>query len=790
MRPAGSEQTGRSRLRQVILLGFAAIFLLIGLTAAVQWREVGQFPQLIESGRIATEKMDLITSLIEVARSRTRMTSQMIATQDPFDKDALRMRLDEQAAYFAQLRERLVAIGLTEEERLLLEQNGEFVRPALQAQRRAAELAMSDDPEVLREAQRLLMFEAFPLQGRIVDNFMRIAQLQRDKVSEATLQAQSGYERMVYLLIGLTGGSLLLAMLVAVFVVRKTSLIEAALHREKERAQVTLRSIGDAVIATDAVGRVQYMNPAAEVLTGHTLAQVMKRPVGEVLNARDEGRRRSIGEHVLQLVQHGNPGAPSDDVLLVNKQGEELSIALTLARIREVDGRIGGVILSFQDVTESRQLAKRIEFHAQHDALTGLLNRRAFQERVKQALAIYDQGVHVLCAMDLDRFKLVNDSCGHAAGDELLRQLTGRLRAVVRKGDLIARMGGDEFAFFLLNTDLAHAAELAEKLLETVREYRFLWEGKTFRVGASIGLVQGPAGSVVDFQHLLRAADAACYQAKAEGRDRAVVVPYDGASLEAQRQEGEWVSRINEALENDGFALVGQPIVALDAGGGDGGFVEVLVRMGDAGGDIPPMSFLPAAERYNLMPKIDEWVVRQVLRLLEAERNGARSFAINLSGQSIGDAGFVQRVVDLIERSRVDRGRLCFELTETAAIASLDTAQHFMNVARGMGCQVALDDFGSGLSSFAYIKNLPVDLIKIDGEFIQQLADDKTSRVMVEAIHGVARALGLRTVAEFVGDAETLRILRSIGVDMAQGYYLGRPMPLTLSMPAAAGGAS
>lgn len=769
----------KSGLQQVILAGFAAIFLLLAASSVVQLRRVSEFSDLIERSRVAMEKMEIITSLIEVARSRTRMTNQMILVEDPFDKDALRLRLDEQAARFSQLRQRFLAMGLNALERQLLRENGEYVRPTLAAQRRAAEMALSEDPAVLRKAHQILMFEVFPLQERIIDNFMRIAQAQREVMRQATLQAQQRYRQMVWLMVVLSGGSLLLSVLVAGFVIRRTARTEAALYREKELAHVTLHNIGDAVVATDAGGRVQYMNPVAEQLTGHRLEDVQQQPIGRIMQARDEANGRSIADYVQALTQHGTPREASPDVLLHNARGRQLHIALTLARILEVDGRIGGVILSFQDVTESRQLARHIEFHAQHDALTGLLNRRAFEERVNQSLSIYDQGTHVLCALDLDRFKLVNDTCGHAAGDELLRQLAGRLRTAVRRGDLFARMGGDEFAFLLLNTDLAHATGLANDILDTVREFRFLWQGKTFRVGASVGLVQSPGDGEVDFQHLLRAADAACYQAKADGRDRAVVVPYDGASLEAQRLEGEWISRLTDALEQDAFQLVGQPIVALDESVAAVSFVEVLVRLRD-GDDrmISPMSFLPAAERYNLMPRIDEWVVRQVLRLLESDPEGGCRYSVNLSGQSIGDAAFVTRMVALIEDSGVARSRLCFELTETAAIANLETAQQFMDVARRMGCQVALDDFGSGLSSFAYIKNLPLDLIKIDGEFVQQLAQDKTCRVMVEAIHGVAEALGLQTVAEFVGDDETLEMLRAIGVDMAQGYHLGRPQPL------------
>ncbi len=768
----------RSRLRQLILGGFGAVFLLVAASAGVQLHQVAEFERLIDQGRVATEKMGIITALIEVARSRTRMTNEMILTADPFDKDALRMGLDAKAGRFAQLRERLVAMGLTPREEALLARNGEYAAATLQAQRRAADMAMSDDPQVLEKAHRMLMFEVFPRQGRIIDNFMELARLQRDTVHQATLEAQRRYRRMRVLSAVLFGGSVVLAALVTTLVVRRTGHIEAALHREKERAQVTLRSIGDGVVATDAAGRVQYMNPTAEAITGQRLEEVSGQPVRKVLNARDEGLSRSVADLVHRLVQHGTPVDPSEDVVLANDRGERLHIALTLSRIREVDGHIGGVILSFQDVTESRQMAKRIEFHAHHDALTGLLNRRAFEERVGQALRLYDEGTHVLCAMDLDRFKQVNDRCGHAGGDELLRQLSGRLRRLVRQGDLVARMGGDEFAFFLLNTEREHAMELARALVEAVREHPFLWEGNAFRVGASVGLAEAPAGGETGFQDLLRAADRACYRAKAGGRDR-VEVADPVAEEDGAGPERDWLGRVEGALAGEGFTLYGQAIVPFTRRAGNEACVEVLLRLAD-GGDGPalPAAFLPAAERHGLMPRVDEWVVRGVLERLAGRAEAATVYTVNLAGQSVAEPGFTDRITRLVRESGVDCRRLCFELAETTALADLDAAHAFMSRVRELGCWVGLDNFGSGLSSFAYLRGLPLDLIKVDGELVQQVARDAGSRAMVEAIQGVAAALDLRTVAMCVGDAETEAALRAIGVDMAQGHHLGRPAPL------------
>lgn len=772
------------RLQLVLWAGFLAMFILLALSWVVQLRQVNESFTLIRASDQASEKMGLVTEMIEIARSRARLTAQMIASEDPFEKDELQQKFNQQAGRFVELRQQLRAKALTDAEQAILDQGMELVGPSYRRQQEAAEMAISGAPDALREANRILMFEVFPQQAKIVDNFMQLFQLQRNVTKQASDLANAHYQRVIVLFTLLGSFSLGLAVFIVLFVTRRISHIGQDLQRAKEEAQVTLGSIGDAVIATDTLARVLYMNPIAEVLTGFKLSQARGMPISKVFDAWDERDGRRISEYVYTLAQHGRPRYPSDDVTLRNAFGKELHVALTIATIKEPDGRIGGVILSFQDVTESRQLARHVEYHAHHDALTGLLNRRAMEERVNQALSIYDDATHFFCAMDLDRFKLVNDSCGHAAGDELLRQLSNRLRSMIRKGDLMARMGGDEFAIFLLNVTRDTAAELAEKLLEVVQEYRFLWEGKTFRVGASIGMVESPRDNLVDFAHLLQAADAACYQAKHEGRGRLVEVPYDSAAVVAQRLEGEWVRRINDAIELDGFALHGQPIVPLRSDCDAPPFTEVLLRMYDEDGKlILPMSFLPHAERYGLMPQIDEWVVRQVVQLL-AGCDGERTvYFVNLSGQSMGDPAFVDRIARLVAESGVDASRLCFELTETAAIAHLEVAQRFMDTAHEMGCLIALDDFGSGLSSFAYIKNLPLDIIKIDGEFIRQLESDKTSRVMVDAIQGIAGALGLCTIAEFAENEQVLRILREIGIDMAQGFHLASPVPLTCRSP-------
>jgi diguanylate cyclase (GGDEF)-like protein len=438
---------------------------------------------------------------------------------------------------------------------------------------------------------------------------------------------------------------------------------------------------------------------------------------------------------------------------------------------------------------ELREALVRLERHraedllrhqASHDALTGLINRREFERRLALALqGAREQGRrHALCYMDLDQFKIVNDVCGHGAGDELLKQLVQELRAGVREADTLARLGGDEFGLLLENCSPESAERTAQGLLERVRRFRFAWLGKTFEVGVSIGLVPIDAGSG-DVASLMSAADVACYAAKDLGRHRVHLYHANDREVSRRRGEMDWVSRIKQALRNDDFRLFAQPIVAV----ADGSALdeEVLLRMvGDGGELVLPEAFVPAAERYGVMPAIDRWVVQRVLAGW-GRRQGERpecGCSINLSGSSVNDEGFVRFLHQLLSGHRIRPHSICFEITETAAIVNLTKAAHFVRELKALGCRFALDDFGSGLSSFTYLKNLPVDYLKIAGNFVRGLADDPVDGAMVEAINKIGHVMGLRTVAEYVERPETLRRVREIGVDYAQGNAIARPGPV------------
>ncbi|GGP26693.1 EAL domain-containing protein [Silvimonas amylolytica] len=559
---------------------------------------------------------------------------------------------------------------------------------------------------------------------------------------------------------------------------------EAALHREKEKAQVTLASIVDAVITTDTVGRVEYMNPAAERMIGIALDKAVHQPLDTLFKAMDPGHENAAVS-LLGEIRNYEIAPLERDLNIIRNDGTEISVNRAISPVHDREGRVAGVVLVLHDVTRERQYAASLSWQASHDALTGLVNRREFERRLSglHARLVQRPGEHALMFLDLDQFKIVNDTCGHAAGDELLRQLSSALQQHLRQSDTLARIGGDEFGVLLENCQVDAALRIGETLRQTVLDFPYSFGNQSFTVGVSIGLVELADASMVP-EEALRAADAACYMAKEKGRNRVQRYSPQDSEVSLRHGEMEWVNRLRRALEKNQFRLYAQEVVRLQPGP-SARHVEVLLRLAaDNGEIIPPMAFIPAAERYGLMPEIDRWVLRNTLETLSArDRAGLEALAvcaINLSGTSIGDEHFLGYALDQITRSGVDASRLCFELTETAAIASLTRATHFMQQLSALGCKFALDDFGAGMSSFGYLKHLPVDYLKIDGGFVKDMLNDPIDRAMVGAINEIGHLMGKKTVAEFVENQAIAEELRRLGVDFGQGYGLAMPEPFRL----------
>jgi diguanylate cyclase (GGDEF)-like protein/PAS domain S-box-containing protein len=559
---------------------------------------------------------------------------------------------------------------------------------------------------------------------------------------------------------------------------------EAALQRERERLLVTLESIGDGVITADAAGNVEYLNPVAERLTGWSQAQAKGKPLTEVFHLVDEETRQLIDDPVRVSGRARErvtlPGYP---ILLQHGVDTEHSVEVTATPVL-AGAEVVRTAVVFRDVTDLRALAEAMAFQATHDALTGLANRREFEIRLDKAIAsARSQGLeHAMCYLDLDQFRVINDTCGHIVGDELLKELATYLQPRLRETDTLARLGGDEFGVLLEGCPLARAEQIAEGLREAVRAYRFVWEDRTFDIAASIGLVAINADSE-SITQILSAADSACYVAKDRGRNRVHIFRSDDVALARRHSQMQWVYRLQDALENNRFSLHYQSVAPVQESGAAGRrpYHEILVRMLDAEGkSIAPMNFIPAAERYHLMPAIDRWVIRQGLAILAHKQDWYEGevYAFNLSGQSLGDEGFLAFISAGIDGSGVAAEHIGFEITETAAIANLWSAQRLITVLKARGCRFALDDFGTGLSSFAYLKRLSVDFLKIDGRFIRHIIDDPVDCAMVESINQLSHVVGIQTIAEFVETPAILARLREIGIDYAQGDGIDPIRPL------------
>lgn len=555
---------------------------------------------------------------------------------------------------------------------------------------------------------------------------------------------------------------------------------EQAIFAEKERAQVTLQSIGDAVISTDAEGCIEYINPVAETLTAWSLAEARGRPIGDVLNLVNEITREPIENPLVCALGRGEGGGgAADHSVLITRAGQEVAIQESAAPICDRQGRIIGAVIVFHDVTKERRLKRALSYQASHDALTGLINRREFDNRLHAAVlsAQRGEGAYALLYIDLDQFKVVNDTCGHQAGDRLLRDVTSLLQARVRASDTIARLGGDEFGVLLEGCTPEQSARIADGVRQAIKDYRFAWGATTLSVGASVGVVQIGVDTE-SVAAIMSAADIACYAAKDEGRNRVHV--YEAEGVGHRHREMHWVARVTRAAEENRLELFFQPIVRIGSDSAPA-FHELTIRLRDDDGRlVPPSEFIPAAERYNVMSIIDRWVVIRAVELLKRRREAGGSLpllAVNLSGTSLNEQSFAEFVLHTVGEPEI-ASALCFEITETAAVTSLSNATFFMRELKDRGCKFALDDFGTGLSSFMYLKTLPVDYLKIDGQFITHIATDAVDRSMVEAISKVGRALGIATVAEWVESEAVLDELERIGVDYAQGYHLARPKPL------------
>ncbi len=549
---------------------------------------------------------------------------------------------------------------------------------------------------------------------------------------------------------------------------------------ERKQSELELKKLSRSIEAstsgvtiTNPDGVIEYVNPKFTDITGYSKEEIVGKNVS-IMNS--EETPDDVYIELRKIIHAG--GVWKGELQDRKKDGSLYWNRISIIGVRDDKGVITHVVANQEDVTHEYELTEQLSYQATHDALTGLVNRREFERRVERSVSTVRLGhsEHAMCYMDLDQFKVVNDTCGHAAGDEMLRQLSNTLQRVVRKRDTLARLGGDEFGVLIEDCSSEHALRVASNLQKVIQDYQFVWQDQIFKVSVSIGLVpiDGTFPSVTE---LLKHADAACYMAKDLGRNRIHV--YDGEDVSLARRHGEmqWVTRIHKALEENRFSLFAQTIVPLDSR--QNKHYELLLRMKDEDDQlIPPGAFLPAAERYNLIDRLDKWVIKRAFTVLAEHPvflEQIHFVSINLSGQSLTTPDFLSFIIEELKNTGIEPDKICFEITETTAITNLSTASRFIARLKELGCQFALDDFGSGLSSFAYLKNLSVDYLKIDGMFVKDIIDDPIDRAMVKSINEIGHVMGMQTIAEFVENDEIKGLLREIGVDYGQGYGISKP---------------
>lgn len=553
---------------------------------------------------------------------------------------------------------------------------------------------------------------------------------------------------------------------------------EQEAQNAKEFAEVTLKSINDGVITTDRYGKITFVNPYVEKLIGLTFEEVKGVYLKDVVMLVKEDTRETIISPVGDCLLDNQTIDIDTNCALQRSNGSFLPIAVSVAPIQDINGKVRGTVMTLHDVSEAYELQRKLSYQASHDHLTGLYNRRELESELQRALlnAKRDKQVHALCYLDLDQFKVINDSCGHSAGDLFLRRISEYLKEDLRKSDVFARVGGDEFALLLLNCTQSEAQKVAANILKKIGSFRFSWQGRVFQVGVSVGLVS-ITEHTSSTAELLAQADVACFAAKDGGRNRVHMYQADDMELKRRRDEMSMVSYVREALAEDQFEIHLQPIVPTN-GLQDRTHYEVLIRMMSSENlCVPPGVFLPAAERYQLMSSIDRWVVSKSLALMKHQReiNASISLSINISAQSINEENFLEFVIAEMQANDMDGSDVCFEITESEAINNMQHAVHFIEQLQKLHCKFALDDFGTGVSSFEYLKNLPVDYLKIDGTFVKNIDKNKIDQAMVRAIHEVATVMGMQTIAEFVENEASFHMLGELGVGYAQGYWIARP---------------
>lgn len=568
--------------------------------------------------------------------------------------------------------------------------------------------------------------------------------------------------------------------------ISKISIITQDLQLDRHKASVTLEAISDGIISLDQHGFVDYLNSSAELMIGTESDDAIDKKLSELLHLVDGASGCEVTATSNNFKDKSADVKCNQQLMLKhNASGLMSPVEIYVSPIEDSNGKIEGTVLVIHDISDLHHMSEQIMHQAQHDSLTGLLNRGEFERQLSNILLELKlrDATHVMCYIDLDQFKTVNDTCGHLAGDELLRQISAHIKSHTKDRDIVGRLGGDEFGLLLKDCDLEHASDVTERIRQSVKAHRFDWDNKIFHIGASIGVmvVDQNAGTLDD---VLSTVDAACYSAKKSGRDQVNFISEDNELVQQRKNETICVEQIKHALEHDYFQLYSQPIAALDASFNDNTHQELLLRIQTETGEVLlPKDFITTAQRHHMMPDIDRWVIQHALaRMSDSEDplndENIKFTCINISSQSLNDSTFADDIIAYFKKYLVTPDKVCFEISESTVASNIAHATEFMLSLSAIGIHFSLDNFRNSLSSFSYIKKLPIEFLKIDGVFMNNLIEDEVDSALISAIRDITNILGINTIAECVEDKITFNALKTLGIDYAQGFYISHPKNL------------
>jgi len=722
------------------------------------------------------KKSRLVVEMQQSARDRSLALYSMVSAKGSFDYDAFYSNYKHQAALFTKARQEFLSMPLSKKERELIKHQGKLSRLALPQQNIIIKLLHK---RRFDDAAKRLIKKSIPAQNAVLTQLTKIIDYQNDNNEKIVAQLQNKVEESIIIIVTMSVIILLLTILTALYVITRITRTEELLYFEKELAQITLHSIGDGVITVNKDYIIQTINPVAEILTDVKKHDVINKNILSIYDGESPKQRSEINQNL----EKTSLQPFLFDFTLTKKDGTKFEVEHTIAPIIDNNKNILGAVIILRDVTEVRTMEKRLSYQASHDALTGLINRREFEVRLKQTIrnALTEDLTHSICFLDLDKFKIINDTSGHAAGDEFLKQVSKTIQSLLRQTDVLARLGGDEFAIILDSCSIHQAKNICNQIIKKIKDTRFNWGKNSFEAGASIGIV--PITKLTaSVSEVMSSVDAACYEAKDKGRNRVQVFEPNDAEFVKHQLETSWIQKIKTAIDENQFELYFQELRNINPTHPTPTSIELLIRLNDNGNIICPDSFIPTAERYSLMPMIDEWVINNTFDFINEYNKKHDSdirVAINLSGQSLSEDSVLNLITKLLRKNKhLKKELICFEITETAAIANMSKAIEFIAQIKQIGCKFSLDDFGSGLSSFSYLKSMAVDNIKIDGVFIRDIHIDPINKIFVESIHNISKIMGIRTTAEYVENEEILNCIKSIGIDYAQGYHISKPVSI------------